>query len=249
MSNLTQRVLTALVAAPIVLGLAWVGGWAFAAFIAVVVAAAQWEVYRLSRAAGAHPQRALGLVLGALIVLRPVIDSEVVGAVVVAGLVIMLVRELYRRREGPLFNAAATAFGLVYPALLASYVVDLRVRSAFTLEDPEPFVLTATALLAAWAADTFAYFAGRAFGRHPLFPRVSPKKTWEGLLGGAVGAVLFALGLKALALPSLTWADAAVVGVLSGFFGPLGDLAESLFKRSVGVKDSAAYLPGHGGFL
>jgi phosphatidate cytidylyltransferase len=104
-------------------------------------------------------------------------------------------------------------------------------------------------LASSWLGDTGAYFAGRAFGRHKLAPRLSPKKTWEGAIGGffasSAGAVLFGL-LFGLDTP---WIVVAALGGVLDVFGVLGDLAESMLKRAFGVKDSGGILPGHGGIL
>jgi phosphatidate cytidylyltransferase len=100
-----------------------------------------------------------------------------------------------------------------------------------------------------WVCDSAAYFAGRAFGRHTLFERVSPKKTWEGAIAGFVGAIAAFVLMKELALPYLTFGQSLVCGVIVGVFGQLGDLVESLLKRDAGVKDSSSLIPGHGGVL
>ena len=101
----------------------------------------------------------------------------------------------------------------------------------------------------AWAADTGAYFAGRALGKTPLFPRVSPKKTWEGAVGGAV-AVVVAIGIiRTLAIPHMGWGHVVALSLIGGPAGVVGDLVESAFKRASGVKDSGSILPGHGGIL
>lgn len=105
------------------------------------------------------------------------------------------------------------------------------------------------ALGISWAADTGAYFAGRSFGRTRLYPRVSPKKTWEGLAGGVAGSMLWVLAIEAFALPTFSWATVLVMGPVASVAGVLGDLNESMLKRSHGVKDSGTILPGHGGLL
>jgi phosphatidate cytidylyltransferase len=104
--------------------------------------------------------------------------------------------------------------------------------------------------LIAWVGDTGAYFAGRFLGNRKLYPAVSPKKTWAGAIGGLVGSVIAAAVLKVLRLDAvLTWVDVFLLAVPAAMLGQLGDLAESLLKRSVGVKDSGSLLPGHGGIL
>jgi phosphatidate cytidylyltransferase len=101
--------------------------------------------------------------------------------------------------------------------------------------------------VALWVCDTFAYFAGSMFGKHKLFERVSPGKTWEGSVAGFLGAVGVMIGARAGWLEYLTMTDAVVLGILIGVFGQIGDLIESLFKRDAGVKDSSSIIPGHGG--
>jgi len=132
--------------------------------------------------------------------------------------------------------------GLLYVSLLFSYIIAVR-----RLDHGLAWlwlVLTIT-----WAGDTGAYFAGRAFGKHKLFERVSPKKTWEGFFGGLVAAIGLACAFKALWLPELSWLDAALLGAVLDVVGVVGDLVESMFKRAFGVKDSGWIMPGHGGIL
>lgn len=100
-----------------------------------------------------------------------------------------------------------------------------------------------------WGGDTGGYFVGRAFGRHKLFPLVSPKKTWEGLAGGLFGAVLLCLALKFLFFPWASVLDCVLLGVAADLVGVTGDLVESMMKRDADVKDSGFFLPGHGGML
>ncbi|MEP7219062.1 MAG: phosphatidate cytidylyltransferase, partial [Bacteroidota bacterium] len=102
---------------------------------------------------------------------------------------------------------------------------------------------------AIWTCDSFAYYAGRSFGKHKLFERVSPKKTWEGAVAGAIGGVAAMIGMQQWFLPYLTVGDAVVIGFIAGVFGQLGDLAESHMKRDAGVKDSSQIIPGHGGIF
>lgn len=251
LSNLTQRVLTALVGAAAVTALVWVGGWPFAVAIAGVGLQAQREIYRLFEAASTRPFVPLGLALGAVAVLRPLVPQA--DALLVLGALAVLGGVLYRRPETPLLDAAATLFGVAYPAALCASLVALRTNTGAWLAGTghEAFWLTTAVLFCVWGTDSFAYFTGRAFGRTPLFPRVSPKKTWEGAVGGAVGAFALAAAFKTFTPLDavLTWIDVAAVAFACGVASPFGDLAESHFKRSVAVKDSATWLPGHGGML
>ncbi len=99
------------------------------------------------------------------------------------------------------------------------------------------------------ANDSLAYFAGSRWGRHPLYPAISAKKTWEGLAGGLAGSLIGVLLAKCAFLPVLSFSSALLLAVILGFVGPLGDLFESMLKRSYGVKDSGCGIPGHGGLL
>ena len=248
MGDLGQRVATALVGAVLVVSLLWLGGPVFAALIVVVALAAQYELYRMMRAAGAHPLVGIGLAAGVPAVLWPVVPG--LAAALAVALLLLIPLVLWTRADTPLLDISSTAFGVLYPALLASSLVALRMTDAAWLTDRDAFWLTLAALMSVWAADSFAYIAGRLFGKNPLFSRVSPKKTWEGAAGGLIGAAVFVAAFKLLALDDvLRWGDVAVIAIAAGVLGPIGDLTESLFKRSVDVKDSASWLPGHGGLL
>ncbi len=178
--------------------------------------------------------------------------------------------ELFRGRASALTNIAVTHMGALYVCFSFGALVGLRelfvpadfpVYLHFSSTGPAvPDDIAATiyrwggwtvlTLFASiWACDSGAYFAGRAFGRHKLFERVSPKKTWEGAVAGFVAAVGAFLLMRALVLPYLSVAEALVCGVIVGSFGQLGDLAESLLKRDAGLKDSSTLIPGHGGIL
>lgn len=133
-----------------------------------------------------------------------------------------------------------SVFGIFYAGLMFSYLGLLRDQGIAWL-----FVVLGTT----FGADTGAYFAGHLLGRHKLAPRVSPSKTVEGLIGGVAVAVAVAFICKALFTGAFSVQDCLVVGGISGLVGPLGDLSESLIKRSVGVKDSGDLIPGHGGLL
>jgi phosphatidate cytidylyltransferase len=115
--------------------------------------------------------------------------------------------------------------------------------------DFDAFILTVVLFLIGWATDTFAYYVGRSIGKRPLAPAVSPKKTWEGAIGGTLGALLAGVLLKLSILPFINWVHVLVLTLIVAVVGQLGDLAESRMKRAAGVKDSGRLLPGHGGML
>ena len=247
MPDLFKRVLTALVLAPIALALTWLGGWGFALLVAFAVLVSQFELYSLMRQADIRPMVVPGLLLGLLVALHPKLPWA--PPVLVAGGIVLLIAFVFGRSEQPLPDVAGTVFGLFYPAFLVSFAITLREADGFPLMEGDGFWLMATVLVGVWGADTFAYFAGRAFGKTKLLPAVSPKKTWEGAIGGLVGAVAIIAAFKVATLPILGWMDVAALGVCCGVAGPLGDLLVSRFKRSVEAKDTGNWLPGHGGLL
>jgi len=162
-------------------------------------------------------------------------------AVVVPGLYY-----LFAFREIPTVanRFAATVAGIVYAGFLTTYLAKLKLIDPHHVGDTVVIVL-----LVAWVADTGGYFAGRFLGKAKLYEAVSPKKTWAGAYGGLAGSVLGVAGLKLLFADWLSWMDVFLIAIPGGILGQMGDLAESLIKRAVGVKDSGALLPGHGGIL
>jgi phosphatidate cytidylyltransferase len=151
--------------------------------------------------------------------------------------------ELYTRSEQPFVNLAFIALGVVYigvPFGLLEFI-------AFERGQFHPNLVFGL-LAMTWMNDTGAYLLGSRFGKTPLFPRISPKKTWEGTAGGGAMTLLLALLLYQV-LGSLALIDWLILAVIVSVFGPLGDLVESMLKRSNQIKDSGIILPGHGGLL
>lgn len=224
----------------------YVGGWAFVSVMLIISVLAQDEVYRMLADEEAPPKKVFGFLIAASIALSNWVPyMEDVWVVALVGLLIDLV--FVRPVVKPIQAFANTLVGVVYPTYLLWFVV--RLREAGGLDDESAFYLTLAFFLMIWATDTFAYYTGRALGKHPLAPTISPKKTWEGSAGGALGAIVVAVGLKLTVLTFLPWAHLVVMALICGIISQMGDLTESRFKRSVGVKDSGTIIPGHGGVL
>lgn len=153
---------------------------------------------------------------------------------------------LFRFRDIPSVASriTGTITGIVYAGFLTTYLAKLKLIDPKQAGDTVVIVL-----VVAWLADTGGYFAGRFLGKAKLYEAVSPKKTWAGAIGGLAGSLVGVIVLKLVFATYLAWIDVVMIAIPGGILGQLGDLAESLIKRSVGVKDSGALLPGHGGIL
>ena len=153
---------------------------------------------------------------------------------------------LFRFRDIPTVAGryAATVAGIVYAGFLTTFLAFLK-----RIDPNHGGDTVVLVLLVAWVADTGGYFAGRFLGKAKLYEAVSPKKTWAGAWGGLAGSVAGVAVLKLFFAKWLGWDDVFLIAIPGGILGQLGDLAESLIKRSVGVKDSGSLLPGHGGIL
>lgn len=248
MTNSTLRILTGLVGIPAVLGLIYLGGWPFALAVIGAGLIAQGELYALAVGGDQRPYQGFGLIFGGFVLAQPMLAAILpFTGVLMAGVLVLLLSFPFLRDDDLFRNAGATLFGVIYPSFLFSFLI--RVRSYGPQTSDDGFWLTLMLFLLIWSADTFAYFVGKQFGRRLLFPRISPKKTWEGFLGGLAGAIAVALIVVfALDTPFRPF-DALALAAVAGVGGPLGDLAESRLKRAVGAKDSGHILPGHGGLL
>ena len=258
--NLGVRVVSALLLFPILVWITWLGGLPFALLLSAAAAVSALELIGMFSAVG-YPEM-FGVAVAGLLPLTPwwawAADSVAhayspfVPIALAVSAMVLLVLNLFR--PGPIEIApqrvAASALAWIYCGILIATVVGLRLRFGFA------WVILV--FVATWLNDTLAYFAGRLLGKTPFYPKVSPKKTWEGFAGGVAGSVLGALALKAvfLAVPlpagerfDLSWAGCVGLGLGASVLGPLGDLSESMLKRAAGVKDSGTIIPGHGGLL
>jgi len=225
------------------LSVVYLGGLPFYAAVLAMVILAGREYQRMLAVGGYRPFYTLQFGLTAFLLLGVVFLPP---EAILGGLALILISSLAwqltraAEAEQPFVDWALSLAGALYVGWLASYFVLLR-------ELPGGLGWVLLALFATWLCDSFAYTFGRTWGKRPFFPRISPKKTWEGTLGGWVGGTGTSLVIgRALGLSIL---EALTLGLAISLAATFGDLAESMIKRQVGVKDSGSLIPGHGGIL
>jgi len=242
---LKKRLITALCGLPLLIAIIWFGEPYFTILVAVWGLLAALEFYRLVARAKAQPLTYLGLLLTVLFIVSPHLSQHgidarlLLGSAVVVSLIWLLLRP---QQEAAFTGWAWTIAGILYLGWLLSYLVALR-----GLDLGRDWVFFA--LLTNSGSDSTAFFIGRAWGKHHLAPHISPGKTWEGAVAGLLGAIIVSVVLTYLLSLPLSYGQAILLGSLVSVFGQIGDLAESLFKRNMGVKESGRLVPGHGGLL
>lgn len=239
---MTTRILAALIALPVVIVPIFLGGiWCALLFLTVSLVAG-FEFYNLMDIGGYHPVRWVGFPWLAMLVLggwRP--DLFPLPAILVAGLIVTMTATL-PRRENPSGTWMATSMVALYLGIAAGQTLALR-------QLPLGLWWLVFALFVTWSNDAAAYFTGIGIGRHKLWPRLSPKKTWEGTVGGWIAAAVAAVVVVWLSPLQAPLYLAGLIGAVCGVLGLFGDLSISMLKRQMGVKDSGHFLPGHGGML
>ena len=262
LKNFIVRTLSGAVMLAVVLGAILASEWSFIALMAVITLGGIWEFYNFAQKAGYQPMKLLGLFGGMMIfaiaislfVLFATKDSTndslfaiIFGMAIITLLLLvplMFICELYRKSPTPIANIGSTLMGMLYVALPLSLLILIPALLGNGVWNPWIVIFY---IFIIWANDVFAYLFGITLGRHRLFERISPKKSWEGFFGGLLGAM--AMGYVAslvLEADAMTWIGLALVAAIAGVFG---DLVESLFKRSLNLKDSGNFIPGHGGWL
>jgi phosphatidate cytidylyltransferase len=252
-SNLTQRLITGILgAAGIIFGIVY-SEWLYFSIFFIICLFSLREFYKLSGLDGMIPLKTLGTIIGIVVyslsffIEQGTISSKYYFVIFPLFAVVYLIKLYKKTEQKPFTNIAFTFLGVFYIAIPFALL-----NHAVFLETPNGshynFEVILGSLLILWASDTGAYFAGTFFGKHKLFERISPKKSWEGFWGGAALAITMTYVLT-LYFHSLTLVDWLIVGLLIIIGGTFGDLVESLLKRSIEIKDSGTSLPGHGGFL
>jgi phosphatidate cytidylyltransferase len=257
--NLLVRIAVAVPAIAGVLFVVWQGGWVLAVALAVLGMLGTREVYDFGKRQGIEPLEWVGFLAAAACPLatywvkgyadwEPVVYAGALWLLVV--LVVAVARGPTRR---PLTAVAVTVFGSLYASALLSFLVAIRHGPHADAHPRGSVALAVLPLVVTWVGDTCAMAAGKLVGGPKLAPILSPHKTWAGAIGGGGGAVVTALAFGPLVLDRVAFGlpqwQLVVVGLVAALAAQVGDVAESLLKREVGMKDSSSLIPGHGGVL
>jgi len=256
LSLIKDRILIYALGIPTWLFLIWKGEIYFTVFILICTVLALGEFYSITEKNGAQPLRWMGMVSSVFIAdyyyRRPdiILHEMQDGVIAIGGIILIIILaciwELFSEKENPGQNISATLAGILFIPVLLGTAIDLR-----QFDDWAGTQLTLTLVLAIWACDTIAFIIGTLFGTKKIFPSVSPKKSWIGSISGFIASlgVFITFYRQGWLGEYFSLKDAIVFGVITGFFGQIGDFLESLLKRDAGIKDSGTLLAGHGGVL
>ncbi|MEY3237100.1 MAG: hypothetical protein RI883_1201 [Bacteroidota bacterium] len=248
MNNLIQRSITGAVFAFVVLGSIIWDPYAQAIVFSVFMVLGLLEFYNLfSKHTFVQVSKEIGIFIG-LFIFSLLVGVSLEWLPQISILFIfplfftLILAEMWRKKKHPLINISVLVFGIIYVVIPFFLTIDLNLRNTTYL----PNVVGMYLLI--WTNDTFAYFSGRLFGKTKLFERISPKKTWEGTIGGIIFTLVlgYIIGAYINEGDEMFWMISALIIAPCAIFG---DLLESLFKRSLDIKDSGNILPGHGGIL
>ncbi len=259
MNTFFRRTLTGAWIVLFVLGGFWLHPASFFLTGLIMLIGSQYEYYLMIKNTGVKPQMVLGILTGiTAYVISTLIASGIIPEnsflILIPVMLILMVVELYRRQDKPFDSLAHTIFAVLYTALpFSMFPFAAFSRTGLDSILPHTKIIFSPGIIIGffiliWANDTGAYLSGITFGKHKLMERISPKKTWEGLIGGIIVASVIAWFLSGWlgVVDRIHW---LVISLIVSVAGTFGDLIESMLKRNTGVKDSGTIMPGHGGFL
>ncbi len=256
MSNLSKRLLTAAVVIPFLVFIFYLGGFWYFVLMETAILIGMGEFYRMIETRGLLPQRLVGTIAALGLGLISLFGNELYTALFLSVAVLAILSFQLTRLDlqSAITGIAATMMGVVYVGWLLSHAILLRNLPVDAGASDIGFFFIILVIATTFLADAGAYFTGRSLGKHKLWPRISPKKTWEGAIGGVVvgtlGTVASKLVFDAWILDTgMPIIHCLILGLILCVVSIFGDLSESMLKRDAGIKDSGTIIPGHGGIL
>ena len=248
LGNTLKRILVSIAAIPLVLAICYFGKLYFLVFILGIGTLAFYEFSNMSLNKNNKRSLVIGTSSVAAVILNSYFHFAEFYALILIIILLLTLAELFRNKESAINNLGSSLLGIFYLGFFSSSI--LNIREYFPGDNYATGGYLIISILATiWICDSAAFFVGTAIGKHKLFPRVSPKKSWEGAIAGFIFSIAAMIAAKFIILDVLTLTDAIIIGLIVGVFGQVGDLIESLLKRDAGIKDSSQIIPGHGGIF
>ncbi len=263
-TDILTRSLSGVVLSAVVLGGIYFSAWSFIALALVIAAGCLWEFYRLVENKGFKPYKYIGIGLAIFYIAAKFFGHRAESVehyhfwwainhvVCISAILVVITKALFSQSKSAVIDCAMTLLGGLYIVFPIAIFVDMSFSgySSDTLfVDRYNYEVALMLILTIWANDVFAYLFGITLGKHKMFPRISPKKSWEGFVGGLLGAAGVSFLLSHLFDLNADLIYVLVCGVVIAIGAVVGDLVQSMFKRWAEVKDSGSLIPGHGGVL
>ncbi len=245
-----KRICVGCVGVPLILFSSYTGRILFLSIVSLIVLLGLLEFFSLMEKGGYSPFKVIGIfsVLSICCEFYFFHGHRIVELIFVL-LIFILIRSFFTKEGERIISVSVTLLGILYTSMFSSFILirELPVKGDLTYTTMGKIVMFI--FITIWVLDTSAYFFGSAIGRHPLFLRVSPRKTWEGSIYGSILAVTSAIVMHFIFIPQIKLFNILMICIIIIIAGHFGDFVESLFKREISVKDSSRILPGHGGIL
>lgn len=241
------RIIISLIAIPAIIYIIYVGKLPFYLFVVTISLLALNEYFLMLKNKDIFPQIILGNLIALAILINTFFNFLQFYDILLLSIIVLTFVELFRNKNSSILNLGGTILGIFYIVLFFTSLINLREIDHQNYWKGGFLILSM--IFSIWACDSAAYFGGISLGKHKIFPRVSPKKSWEGSIFGFVFAIITMLIMQHYFLYFITISQTIILGATIGIFAQIGDLIESSFKRDVGVKDSSNLIPGHGGFF
>jgi phosphatidate cytidylyltransferase len=246
-SNTATRIIVSVIAIPAIVLACYFGEYYFFAFVLGIGIISYYEFWLFVKNKDINANLIVGIISVGMIITNSYKSFIAYYPLLITILLVLTIIELFRNKNSAIINLGTTLLGIFYFGLFASAL--LSMREMYQVDYTQGGLLIISIFASIWICDSAAFFGGTALGKHNLFPRVSPNKSWEGAIFGLLFSVIAMVISKVIFLDFLSWFDVITIGLIVGIIGQIGDLIESLFKRDAGVKDSSTFIPGHGGIF